>query len=62
MGRTKGGKNREWSKDQKYEIINYIINCEKWARDLECYFGISSGILSNWFKRYSENGMEGSRK
>ena len=36
MGRTKGGKNREWSKDQKYEIIKYIINGEKSARDLEC--------------------------
>ena len=62
MGRTKGGKNREWSKDQKYEIIKYIINGEKSARDLECQFGISSGMISNWLKRYSENGMEGSRK
>lgn len=29
MGRTKGGKNREWSKDQKYEIIKYVIDGEK---------------------------------
>lgn len=29
MGRTKGGKNREWSKDQKYEIIKYVIYGEK---------------------------------
>ena len=25
MGRPKGGKNREWSKEQKLEVINYFL-------------------------------------
>ena len=59
MGRTKGGKNREWSKDQKYEIIKYIINGEKSTHDLGREFGISNGMICNWLKRYNEKGIEG---
>lgn len=59
MGRPKGGKNIEWSKDQKYEIIKYIINGEKSTYDLEREFGINNGMIYNWLKRYNENSMGG---
>lgn len=59
MGRTKGGKNREWSKDQKYEIIKYVIDGEKSINDLGREFGISNGMICNWLKRYNEKGIEG---
>ena len=29
MGRPKDGKNKEWSKEQKYEIIRLILNGKK---------------------------------
>ena len=59
MGRTKGGKNREWSKDQKYEIIKYVIDGEKSINDLGREFGISNGMICIWIKRYNENDMDG---
>ena len=59
MGRPKGGNNREWSKDQKFEIIKYILNGEKSAHDLEREFGISNGMICNWLKRYNEEGIKG---
>ena len=59
MGRTKGGKNREWSKDQKYEIIKYVIDGEKSINDLGREFGISNGMICIWIKRYNEKGIEG---
>ena len=62
MGRTKGGKNREWSKDQKYEIIKYVIDGEKSINDLGREFGISNGMICNWLKRYNEKGIEGLEK
>ena len=33
MGRPKGEKNRKWSKEQKYEIIRFILNGEKSSND-----------------------------
>ena len=33
MGRPKGGKNREWSKEAKYAIIIQIINGDFWLFD-----------------------------
>ena len=59
MGRPKGGKNREWSKDQKYEIIKCVIDGEKSINDLGREFGISNGMICNWLKRYNEKGIEG---
>ena len=59
MGRSKGGKNREWSKEQKYEIIKYIINGEKSAHDLERELGINNGMICKWLKRYNEEGIKG---
>ena len=58
MSRPKGGKNREWSKEQKYEVIKYIINGEKSAHDLERELGISNGMICGWVKRYNEGGIK----
>ena len=58
MGRPKGGKNREWSKDQKYEIIRHILTGEKSSHDLECELCISGGMIRNWIRRYNDGGIE----
>lgn len=58
MSRPKGGKNREWSKEEKFEIIKLIINGEKSAHDIEREMGISNGMICNWVKRYKVGGIE----
>lgn len=59
MGRPKGGNNKTWTKEQKYEIIEPIINkktsCEARAREL----GLSSGMVNKWVHRYYESGIDG---
>ena len=58
MGRPKGGKNKEWSKEQKYEIIRYILTGEKSSRDLERELCIDGGMIRRWLKRYNEGGID----
>ena len=58
MGRPKGGKNREWSKEAKYAIIIQIINGEKSSHDLERELGISGGMIRGWVKKFNKEGIE----
>ena len=51
-------KNREWSKEQKYEIIKFILNGEKSSYDLERELHISCGMIRRWVIRYNEGGIE----
>lgn len=64
-GRTKGGKNRYWSKEDKYKIIKPILEFEKSSREVTRETGINNGMISNWIKKYNEkgiNGLENKRK
>ena len=58
MGRPKGGKNKEWSKEQKYEIIRLILNGEKSSYDLERELGVSSGMIRNWVRKFNKEGID----
>ena len=58
MGRPKGGKNKEWSKEQKYEIIRLILNGEKSSYDLERELGVSSGMIRSWVRKYNKEGID----
>ena len=58
-GRTKGGKNRYWSKEDKYKIIKPILEFEKSSREVTRETGISNGMISNWIKKYKEKGING---
>ena len=58
MGRPKGGKNREWSKEQKFEVINYFFSGHA-ARETCMHFAISRRQLDIWLTRYNENGIDG---
>ncbi|MCR5607866.1 MAG: helix-turn-helix domain containing protein [Lachnospiraceae bacterium] len=58
MGRPKGGKNREWSKEQKLEVINYFFSGHT-QRDTCVHFAISRRQLDIWLTRYNEQGIEG---
>lgn len=58
MGRPKGGKNREWSKEQKFEVVKYRLNGH--TNDDTCaHFRIGKEQLRTWIKRYNEQGIEG---
>lgn len=59
MSRPKGGKNRTWSKEEKLRIIKRHLENYISQSDVAKEEGISSGMLSNWVKRYIEEGEEG---
>ena len=58
MGRPKGGKNREWSKEQKFEVVKYRLNGNT-EKDTCAKFAISRRQLYVWLTRYNEQGIEG---
>ena len=58
MGRPKGGTNREWSKEQKLDVLNYFFNGH--GRVETCrYYAISMYQLHVWLTRYKEQGIDG---
>ena len=59
MGRHKGGKNKYWSKEDKLKVINRVLSGEVSASELQKTEGISSGMISNWIKKYREYGEQG---
>ena len=58
MGRLKGGTNKCWSKEEKYEVILPIINLEismtQRAKELQ----ISKSMVAKWFNQYLEGGID----
>ena len=58
MGRPKGGKNREWSKEQKLEVINYFFSGHT-QKETCAHFRVVMDQLRTWINRYNEKGIEG---
>ena len=58
MGRPKGGKNRYWSKEQKFEIIKPIIDGKVSETQRSKDLVISLGMISKWVKAYNKSGIE----
>lgn len=59
IGRPKGGKNKYWTAEEKYEVIKPIIEFEKSSSQVTQETGISNGMISKWIKTYNEKGIEG---
>lgn len=59
MGRPKGGTNKYWTAEEKYEVIKPIINFEKSSSQVTKETGINNGMLSTWVKKYNKNGLDG---
>ena len=59
MGRPKGGTNKYWTAEEKYEVIKPIINFEKSSSQVTKETGINNGMLSTWVKKNNENGLDG---
>lgn len=58
-GRPKGGTNKYWTAEEKYEVIKPIIEFEKSSSQVTKDTGINNGMLSIWVRKYNENGMKG---
>ena len=58
MGRPKGGKNRERSKEEKLEVINYFFSGHT-HKETCAHFRIVRDQLRTWLNRYNEQGIEG---
>ena len=59
MGRPKGGKNKEWSKEEKYKYVKMIIDGDKNSRDIQREYGIYNAMVNLWVRQYLELGIEG---
>ena len=58
MGRTRGGKNRHWSDEER---LKYVLICEKDHMPVLTAakaYGIPRGTLRVWIKRYREGGID----
>ena len=58
MGRPKGGKNKVWSKEDKYKIILPIISAKKSSWDVTRELHIPHSNIISWIKKYQEGGIE----
>ena len=56
---SKGQKFRQWSAEEKFNIIEPALNMKKSTHDITRETGLSNGMINNWIKKYRENGMEG---
>ena len=59
MGRHKGGTNRYWTAEEKYQIIEPALNFKKSTWDITRDTGLNNGMINNWIKKYRENGYDG---
>ena len=59
MGRPKGGKNKYWSAEAKYKIIQPILEYKKSSREVTRETGISNGMISTWVSKYKQYGKKG---
>ena len=58
MGRPKGGKNRQWTNEER---LKYVLMCEEDhipERTLARDSGIPRGTLHTWVRRYRSGGVE----
>lgn len=56
---TKGQKYREWTKEEKYKIIEPLINYEATFGQISKKYNINKGQLSTWINKFKESGMDG---
>ena len=59
MGRPKGGKNKEWSKEEKYKYGKMVIEGEKSTIEIQNEYGIYNAMVNLWVRQYLEFGING---
>ena len=58
-GRPKGGKNKNWTKEEKEKIVLYYIESGIGMDRCAVKFGISSSQMFRWVNAYREFGIKG---
>ena len=56
---TKGQKFKQWSAEEKYKIIEPVLNMEKSTHDITRETGLNNGMINTWIKKYKVDGMNG---
>ena len=59
MARPKGGKNKEWSTEEKLRIITRVMNGEGSSTEIGIEENVDSGQIRNWVYRHKRKGIEG---
>jgi transposase-like protein len=55
----KGLKYKKYSTEEKLAIVRRYLNDHESMRELEQKTGISNGQISNWVRRYQQEGQKG---
>lgn len=59
MGRHKGGKNKQYSVEEKLEIVRMNTEQHLSSRDISKITGINSSNIRRWILQYSSEGIDG---
>lgn len=59
MGRPKGGTNRKWTAEQKFQLIQDYLLSDIGFKPFADNHGISRSLFQSWLNKYYENGFEG---
>lgn len=55
----KGQKFREWTKEEKYKIIEPLLKYEATFGQISKKYNLNKGQLSTWVNKYKKGGMNG---
>ena len=58
MGRPKGGKNRKWTAEQKYQLIQEYLASGIGVNSFADSYEISRRLFFSWLNKYYEKGFE----
>lgn len=58
MGRPKGGKNRTWTMEQKYKIVQEVLKGEESCMSISKRYQVSDGMVSHWLHLFKTGGIE----
>lgn len=58
MGRPKGGTNKTWSKEEKYNVILPVINLETSSTQRAKDLCLSKSMIIKWVHQYQEGGID----
>lgn len=62
VGRPKGGTNRKWTAEQKYQLIQEYLASGLGVNPFADKHGISRRLFFSWLNKYYENGLEGLKR
>lgn len=57
IGRPKGGKNRTWTKELKYEIVQEVLKGKQSCKAISNQYQVSDGMVSKWIRLFKTGGI-----